>query len=91
MSAYRGYARPRGVRRGQKVSPVAASTPQPGMRRGPGGRWVRAVLDENGQPFRAADPGSPTPNERRRYAHALVEQLGVHMAEPPVHPALRDL
>jgi hypothetical protein len=61
------------------------------MRRGPRGQWVRAVLDDNGEPFQAADPGSPTPEEQRRYAQALVAQQGLHMAEPPVHPSLRGL
>ncbi len=90
MTGRRGIAR-RGVGRGQRVSPVDALSPPPGMRRGPRGGWVRAVLDDNGQPFRAADPGAPTPEERRRYAQALVDQLGTHMAEPPVHPSLRGL
>jgi beta-lactamase regulating signal transducer with metallopeptidase domain len=49
------------------------------------------VLDDDGHPFRAADTGAPTPEERRRYAQALVDQLGTHMAEPPVHPSLRGL
>jgi DNA repair photolyase len=52
---------------------------------------VRAVLDDDGQPFRAADPGAPTPEERRRYAQALVDQQGIHLAEPPVHPSLRGV
>ena len=91
MSAYRGFARPPGARRTRKVSPVEAASPPPGMRRGPRGGWVRAVVGDDGEPFRAADPGSPTPEERRRYAQALVDQLGTHMAEPPVHQALRGI
>jgi hypothetical protein len=82
MSGYRGFARPPGARRTRSVSPVEAVTPPPGMRRGPRGGWVRAVLDDNGQPFRATDPGSPTPEERRRYAQALVDQLGPWGTEP---------
>lgn len=91
MSGYRGFARPPGARRGRPASPVETASPPPGMRRGPRGGWVRAVLDENGQPLRAADPGAPTPEARRRYAQALVDQQGIHMTEPPVHRALRGL
>lgn len=91
MSGYRVFARSPGARRKRSVSPVEAASAPPGMRRGPRGGWVRAVLDDDGEPFRAADPGSPTPEERRRYAQALVDQLGTHMAEPPVHPSLRNV
>ena len=91
MSRYHGFVRPPGAGRMRSVSPVEAASPPPGMRRGPRGGWVHAVLDEKEQPLRAADPGAPTPEERRRYAQALVDQQGIHMAEPPVHPSLRNV